>query len=364
MIERVMAYSVALFLNGAIKTNCYQLRALLVKYLFISAQIGVNRDIIMNKPAFLITIDTEGDNLWQNYQRITTQNTKFLPRFQSLCERYGFKPTWLTNYEMACDDAYVEFAKDVINRGQGEVGMHLHAWHSPPDYALTSDDWRFQPYLIEYPDNILRDKVHFMTDLLEDKFQTKMLSHRAGRWAFDKRYAKILADLGYQIDCSVTPRVNWQYTLGDPTGNGGVDYSHFPRTAYFMDPEDISKPGNSSLLQIPMSTEYKYSAFINQLRRGYDRLRGKQRSMSVYWLRPARNNLAAMQQVVEKNLAAGQDYVEFMLHSSEFMPGGSPTFRTVEDIEALFDNLEKLFDWLAHRTVGKTLKEYYDTFNK
>lgn len=44
----------------------------------------------MTKPAFLITIDTEGDNLWQNHDRIATENTRFLPRFQALCEKYAF----------------------------------------------------------------------------------------------------------------------------------------------------------------------------------------------------------------------------------------------------------------------------------
>jgi hypothetical protein len=28
----------------------------------------------MNKPAFIITIDTEGDNLWQNHRVIKTEN--------------------------------------------------------------------------------------------------------------------------------------------------------------------------------------------------------------------------------------------------------------------------------------------------
>jgi hypothetical protein len=122
------------------------------------------------------------------------ENTGYLPRFQDLCERYGFKPTWLTNYEMAMDPAFVEFGKDVIARKQGEIGMHLHAWNSPPEAPLTDDDWRWQPFLVEYPDTVLRDKVVYMTDLLEEKFQTKMLSHRAGRWAFDERYAAILTD--------------------------------------------------------------------------------------------------------------------------------------------------------------------------
>ncbi len=53
------------------------------------------------KPAFLITLDTEGDNLWGRQREITTRNTGYLPRFQGLCERFGFRPTWLTNHEMA-----------------------------------------------------------------------------------------------------------------------------------------------------------------------------------------------------------------------------------------------------------------------
>lgn len=48
-----------------------------------------------------------------------------------------------------------------------------------------------------------------------------------------------------------------------------------------------------------------------------------------------------------------------MLHSSEFMPGGSPTFKTEADIEVLYNDLEQLFDWLHIRTVGMTLAEYY-----
>ena len=157
----------------------------------------------MGKPAFLITIDTEGDNLWQNHDRITTENARFLPRFQQLCEKYAFKPTWLTNYEMAIDPVYIAFARDVIARESGEIGMHLHAWNSPPLSDLTGDDWRYKPYLIEYPAEQIHSKVAFMTQLLEETFQTKMLSHRAGRWAFNEYYAALLIEYGYVVDLSL-----------------------------------------------------------------------------------------------------------------------------------------------------------------
>ncbi|PHM66194.1 deacetylase [Xenorhabdus stockiae] len=313
----------------------------------------------MSLPAFIITIDTEGDDLWQNRDHISTKNTHYLPRFQDLCERFEFKPVWLTNYEMAMDDSYIEFAKDVIARNAGEVGMHLHAWNNPPIIPLTDDDMHYKPYLIEYPKDQIKAKIELMTNLLEEKLQTKMVSHRAGRWAFNEYYAQLLVEYGYQIDCSVTPKVNWRFTKGAPNGKGGTDYSHFPSHAYFMDLQDISKEGNSALLQVPMSVQYKHSPFMTFIKQKYDSLRGKQRSPSVNWLRPKGGNLEQMKTVVQQTLASGSDYVEFMLHSSEFMPGGSPTFKDEEQIEQLYQDLEGLFEFLKPLAQGMTLGEYY-----
>jgi hypothetical protein len=47
-----------------------------------------------------------------------------------------------------------------------------------------------------------------------------------------------------------------------------------------------------------------------------------------------------MKKVVQQTLAQGNDYVEYMLHSSEYMPGGSPTFKNQQDIERLYADLE------------------------
>jgi len=85
----------------------------------------------MSETAFIITVDTEGDDCVAA-ARDHTHNARFLPRFQSLCERYGFQPVYLANYEMAMCDAFVEFGRDVIARRAAEIGMHLHAWNSPP----------------------------------------------------------------------------------------------------------------------------------------------------------------------------------------------------------------------------------------
>ena len=59
---------------------------------------------------FIITVDTEGDNLW-NWRAgdsVSTENSRYIPRFQELCDKYGFKPVYLTNYEMACCDRFMD----------------------------------------------------------------------------------------------------------------------------------------------------------------------------------------------------------------------------------------------------------------
>jgi hypothetical protein len=316
------------------------------------------------KPSFIITIDTEGDNIWGRRAGITTRNTAFLPRFQRLCESFCFKPTWLTNYEMAMDPAYVEFARDLIARDRGEIGMHLHAWNSPPLSPLTGDDLRHHPYLIEFPDKVMRDKIAFMTDLLETRFACKMLSHRAGRWAFDSRYARLLVECGYTVDCSVTPGISWRSHAGVPGGTGGTDYRGFPDTPYYLDLNNISRAGRSPLLEVPMTTQRSQLAAmlpaaysIPGLRRVAYRVMPE-----VHWLRPNGSNLKAMLHLVRRAVRENWHHLEFMLHSSELMPGGSPTFTTEASIEKLYDDMAVLFSEIAPRFSGVALGGFAQEF--
>lgn len=316
-------------------------------------------------PHFLITIDTEGDNLWAKPRDIETRNSAYLPRFQSLCEKHGFKPTYLTNYEMAKDGFFVEFAKDTLARGLAEVGMHLHAWNSPPITPLTHDDYTCQPYLIEYPEPVMRDKVRFMTDLLEDAFGMKMLSHRAGRWGMDSRYARLLVEYGYRVDCSVTPHMTWQPHKGDPSKLGGTNYLCYPEHAYFFNLDDLKRPGNSELLELPMTVINDRHPIFNRLRNSFsygtfmrkviDRLFPR----TVRWLMPNGKNVREMQQIVLDAAEMKRPYIELALHSSELMPGGSPIFQTEREIEILYEHLEQLFETIRAHFPGSTLKEYY-----
>ena len=318
----------------------------------------------MPESPFIITVDTEGDNLWGKPRTITTRNAAFLPRFQALCERFRFKPVYLANYEMALSDVFVEFARDVAARGAGEIGMHLHAWNSPPLEPLTNDDFFHQPFLIEYPERVMKEKIRTMTHLLEDKFNRKMVSHRAGRWAFDDRYAAMLLDEGYLVDCSVTPGVDWSANPGAPGGKGGSDYTSFPDRPYFLGSSDISIARTGALLEVPMTVRpsrlFRRSPWAYRapgLRRVVRKISPARR-----WLCPValleRNNLDAMLELALQARTERPAHMEFMLHSSDLMPGGSPSFQSASDIDRLYASLEMLFEELATWCRGMTLEEF------
>ena len=320
---------------------------------------------VPDRPVFLITIDTEGDNLWSPQATLHTENARFLPRFQELCEKYGLKPTWLTNWEMVESPVYREFAADALARGQAEIGMHLHAWNNPPLDPLTHDDFRRQPYLMQYPEPVMRQKIRAITDRLEDAFNVKMLSHRAGRWAFNETYAKLLVEHGYQVDCSVTPHVRWQHE--DRSLPCTVDYRGFPEEGYFADLDDISKQSDRSLLlELPMTIldverpwHLQLASNLASLHAFGERVANRY-APTKWWLRPDGLNGERMLATLDIALEQKRDHVEFMLHSSEFMPGGSPRFRTERRIERLFDDLERLFEKASQSFVGMTLAEYRD----
>lgn len=300
---------------------------------------------------FIITVDTEGDNLWKysDGTEIKTENTLHIPRFQKLCEKYRLKPVYLTNYEMALDDRFVEMAKSWYSYQQCEIGIHLHAWNNPPEFKLTGN-YDYNPYLIEYPNDIKYDKFGFLFNLIKERFGISPVSHRAGRWAMNADYFNILEKFGILVDCSYTPGIDWSKNEGITCC--GTDYSKISNEPQFI--------GN--VLEVPMT--------IRHFRHNYEgSLKHKIRTSILgdkVWLRPATQSVQLMKMLISRvEKEKKVDYLEFMIHSSELMPGGSPYADSVSDVNKLFSSMEEVFKFIKNRgLIGITLQEYYNIYIK
>lgn len=295
---------------------------------------------------FIITVDTEGDNLWSWHkgELIETKNTQFIPRFQELCNEFEFKPVYLSNYEMLCDDVYCSMVKKWQEKNLCEVGLHLHAWNNPPFYDLNPI-YSGNPYLIEYPEDIMREKFKVLYDLYIEKIGCVPFSHRSGRWTMNDKYFSLLKEFNIMIDCSHTPHFSWTKILGSTMG--GSDYTHVSE-----------QPGEiNDVLEVPVT-----------VRKSYNMLNGTWKHKiktffkgEMLQLRPAVYSVAQMKRlvdIVEKE--SDTNYLEFMIHSSELMPGGSPYFSNIQDIDNEYIVFNELFEYVKKRNyIGKTLKQFF-----
>lgn len=316
----------------------------------------MSNKVIEKKKKFIVTIDTEGDNLWnwKEGEEITTKNVYYLDRFQNLCNQYGFKPVYLSNWEMVQNADFVCWIRDALGKNTCELGMHLHAWNTPPLIPLPGWEQSGKPYLIEYSPEIMEEKIRSMTELIREKFGFVPVSHRAGRWAMNREYFRLLHKYGYKIDCSYTPGINWRQSKG--------------RTPYFDGP-DYRKVDNGpqmieGILEVPVTVRKTHRMFFDEKMSPANMGRFIRRAVcgKNVWLRPNGTNLKTMQWLVENCCQSEEDYLMFMLHSSELMPGGSPKFRSQKEIEHLYVHLNTIFQRISKDYTGITLQEYYDIF--
>lgn len=297
--------------------------------------------------SFIVTVDTEGDDLWNwsNGKEITSNNSKYIPRFQELCEKYGVKPVYLVNYEMAMDNFLVNYLKPKFHEGKCEIGMHCHAWNTPPEYIIE-ERYKGNPYITEYPVEIMYQKMKYMTEILEKKFEKKILSHRAGRWASNKDMFLILKKLGYKVDCSWVSHMNMLSIEGSTT-RIGFDYTGIENKVY----EPIE-----GIIEVPMTSIKLHHCEGVSLRSKIKHIiLGEQ-----VWLRTAVASVNLIKQAIDKLNDMDSEYIEFMIHSSELMPSGSPYFKDTESVERHFKALSEIFSYAGQSCNMQTLCEFVD----
>ncbi len=307
---------------------------------------------------FIITVDTEADNQWARPSGESLKNISFLPRFQKLCHRFNLPPTYLVTYEVASDEEAITILKSFQTEG-AEIGAHLHPWTTPP-FSLSRDTERLiHRFPHELSKEELKNKLLSLTEIITKNFG-QPVSFRSGRWGFNDGVAKELSGQGYLIDCSVTPKLSWQNTKGDPNKNGGPDYRQAPLIPYYR----------NGILEIPLTVVatgifnkenclvLKIFNFLpeNLFKKIINRLFFRIKTLRIF-PETSKNDLEAIILSAKKN---NLPVIEFMIHSSELMPGGSKYGENPADIEKIYKNLEELFFLVnKHKIKGLTLKEYF-----
>jgi len=275
---------------------------------------------------FVLTIDVEIDagRKWRTSNPASYEGVHSgIAMLQSVCDRYGVKPVYLISPAVMVDPRSVEFLNS-LGPGRCELGSHLHGEYIGPMARFPGPDFSgCDPgeMQCQYEKALEFAKLKSLTDRFVDLFGHRPVSFRAGRFGARGWTIDCLQQLGYTHDTSVTPFRNW-HDIADYSKPGSL-------APYFPSTDDICQPGNSSVLEVPVSI-----------------------TPELEWLRPTPrfSDFEQCRRVIDWYEQHTEPTVLCcMFHNVELVPGKSPYCATEEDCQALLQRVEAIFELLAKR---------------
>ncbi len=297
-------------------------------------------------PIVVVTVDTEED-LWGAYgvRNPTVRNVARLPAFQELCDRYGARPTYFVNFPVVDDPEGGDVLGGLAAGGRCEIGTHIHAWNTPPFDERDGPGWSM---LSALPEDVARTKVTSVHTRIADRFGEAPVSFRSGRWGFGPSVARILAELGYRVDSSVTPFVDWR-------PEGGPDYREAPAAPYRFEPDEPLVPApEGALLELPATIgalrgdTAARAAVRRAIGKRVPRWAGlvgaldRAGLLSVRWLSPELASGSEMRRLATNLVARGSRVLNLTLHSPSLVPGLTPFVQDQGGLERFLARLEEV----------------------
>lgn len=297
----------------------------------------------MSRAYLCVSIDTECDKGkgWRSQKpmRFDGIHEGVVRRLQPLFVEFGGKPTYLLSPEILRDDASVEALQKLD--GTCELGTHLHGEYAEPDAFEPDVTAAFQR---DYPEDVERQKLTYLTDQFIRRFGEQPQSFRAGRFGIGPSSIGILESLGYAVESSVTPHMDWS-----SSGAKGLSFEGAPTQPYRPNAERPWERGDAGLLEVPVTIRRR---LVNALP-----LIGSRVDPS--WLRPTHGTARGLVRVAEDEVASARRsapgrpvILNAMFHNVEIVPGLSPYAATESEARGILNRLGALLAWAEREGIA------------
>ena len=304
----------------------------------------------------VVSLDTEGDGQWRHGTPLSCNNVEYWHAFQALCDAHGVLPTYLVTSEMAENRRAAALLGQWVGDGRAEAGAHLHSCKTLPvvDAAGLRLNDVLHVFESSLPEDLLRAKLETLTQQIADNVGVRPLCYRAGRFGMGQSSARILAELGYVADSSVTPLVSWRDESLRSAQGGGPDFRRHSAAPFV-----IVGSGQPGLLELPVTViptsrwvrrrPALTRAYVSSPVRAVSRLlqRGRSRPEPA-WLRPfPHQSVGDLKRVWWAAQQEGLPAAVMRFHSSELMPGASPYRLTRRSVTGLLATLDEFFRFVV-----------------
>ena len=189
-------------------------------------------------PKLIVVIDTEEEFDWNsepdsNANRVSAM--AYMHRVQDVFNEYNIQPCYVIDYPVVSQTEGYSLLKQFHEKGQCEIGAHLHPWVNPPiDERLNKRN----TYPGNLPKALEREKLRVLRDKISENFGTSPVTYKAGRYGFGPNTTEIMQELGFNIDLSVCPPL-------DSRADGGPDYRRYDAHPFWFGGDE------KSVLELP-----------------------------------------------------------------------------------------------------------------
>lgn len=186
-----------------------------------------------------------------------------------------------------------------------------------------------------------------LTELFAQQIGQRPVSFRAGRFGVSEHTGRILSELGYRVDSSVTPHVVWT----DKQGRKLPDFRNSPEFPYRVGPAgNLWQPGPGKLLEVPVTI-----------------LAGANPD-EPRWFRPWYSDTNTLCDILRRVAAEPPcggicRPLVMMFHNVELVAGASPYPQTEADVQKFLDSMRRVFELARELGIRPgTLAEYEQEF--
>ncbi|MBL4838994.1 MAG: hypothetical protein JKY34_15610, partial [Kordiimonadaceae bacterium] len=213
---------------------------------FTGARLDKPVSHVPDRPILTVVVDTEEEFNWNapfSRANTGTKSATSQELAHEIFDPLGIVPAYVVDQAIVDSDVASDYFSGLKAAGRCEIGMHLHAWLTPPFDEDVCDYNSFQGNLrpaLEFT------KMSNLKNAISQCFGEAPTIFKAGRYGVGPQTFDILKQLGFKIVCSVTPHTSYAEI-------GGPNFHGLPATPFWID-ED------SSLLGLPLTRGFTGAA--------------------------------------------------------------------------------------------------------
>ena len=303
------------------------------------------------KPKLFVIVDTEEEFDWSQpfaRENVSVSAIPEIVRFQRVVEPYGLRPTYVVDYPVASTPSSASVFAGLVQDHKCRVGAHLHPWVTPPFSEPLTTEMSFGSNLGMPTEHA---KIEALTEAIVNNIGVRPRVYKAGRYGFGPSSAAIIESLGYDVDTSVIPHMDF-------SSERGPDFSGFTvRPAMFGD----KRP----LLELPCTVDF--TGFARGLGERLHRLAAsswltpfrtvgilaQSGTLNKVMLSPEGNRLSEMAELTSTLYGAGVRTFAMTFHSPSLKPGCTRYVRSSADLDAFLGTIDRFCEFFFTRLSGE-----------